>query len=88
MLTPLHESCIIQTSKQEQPPSGPTERMVESVNKLEEAEKAFLKVRDSLLKNQEGFALARAYKKPWKWYREHTTQEAIEILRKETHAEA
>ena len=60
--------------------------MVKYMNKLEEAEKAFLKVRDYLLKNQEDFALARAYKKPWKWYREHTTKEAIEILRKEVNA--
>ena len=56
------------------------------MNKLEEAQKAFFKVRDHLLKNQEDFALARAYKKPWKWYREHTAQEAIEILRKEANA--
>ena len=53
------------------------------MNKLEEAQKAFLKVRDYLLENQEDFALARAYKKPWKWYREHTKQEAIKILRAE-----
>nr|DAJ92510.1 MAG TPA: hypothetical protein [Caudoviricetes sp.] len=53
------------------------------MNKLEEATKAFLKVKDFLLKNQEDFALARAYKKPWKWYTEHTTQEAIKILRAE-----
>lgn len=53
------------------------------MNKLEEATKSFLKVKDFLLKNQEYFALARAYKKPWKWYREHTTQEAIKILRAE-----
>lgn len=56
------------------------------MNKLEEAKKAFLKVKDFLLKNQEDFALARAYKKPWKWYREHTTQEAIKILIEETRA--
>lgn len=56
------------------------------MNKLEESKKAFLKVRDYLLKNQEDFALARAYKKPWKWYREHTTQESIEILRAEVNA--
>lgn len=56
------------------------------MNKLEESQKAFLKVRDYLLKNQENFALARAYKKPWKWYREHTTDEAIEILRAEANA--
>ena len=56
------------------------------MNKLEESKKSFLKVRDYLLKNQENFALARAYKKPWKWYREHATKEAIEILRKEANA--
>lgn len=54
--------------------------------KLEEAQKTFLKVRDYLLKNQEDFALAKAYSKPWKWYREHTTDEAIEILRAEVSA--
>lgn len=43
------------------------------MNKLEEAEKAFLKVRDYFLETQEDFALAKAYSKPWKWYREHTT---------------
>lgn len=53
------------------------------MTKLEEAEKEFLKVKDYFLKNQEDFALARAYKKPWKWYREHTAKEAIEILRAE-----
>ena len=56
------------------------------MNKLEESTKAFLKVKNILLQNQEDFALARAYKKPWKWYREHTTQEAIEILRAEANA--
>jgi hypothetical protein len=65
---------------------GTNERMVDFMTKLEEAQKAFLKVRDYLLKNQEDFALARAYKKPWKWYREHTTKEVIEILRKEVNA--
>jgi hypothetical protein len=56
------------------------------MNKLEEAQKAFLKVRDYFLETQEDFALAKAYSKPWKWYREHTTDEAIEILRKEANA--
>lgn len=46
----------------------------------------FLKVRDYLLENQEDFALAKAYKKPWKWYGEHTLNEAIEILRAEVNA--
>lgn len=58
------------------------------MNKLEEAEKAFLKVRDYFLETQEDFALAKAYSKPWKWYREHTTDEAIEILRAEVSAKA
>ena len=56
------------------------------MTKLEEAQKEFLKVRDYLLKNQEDFALAKAYKKPLKWYKEHATKEAIEILRKEVNA--
>lgn len=53
------------------------------MNRLEEAKKAFLEVRRILTEKHEDFVLAKAYKKPWKWYREHTTQEAIEILRAE-----
>ena len=53
------------------------------MNRLEEAKKAFLEVRDILAEKHEDFALARAYKKPWKWYREHTKQEASKILRAE-----
>lgn len=56
------------------------------MNRLKEAKKAFLEVRDILTEKHEDFALAKAYKKPWKWYREHTTQEAIEILRAEVKA--
>lgn len=56
------------------------------MNKLEEAKKAFLEVRRILTEKREDFALAKAYKKPWKWYREHTTQEAIEILIAEARA--
>lgn len=56
------------------------------MNRLEEAKKAFFKVRDILTEKHEDFALAKAYKKPWKWYREHTTQEAIKILRAEAKA--
>lgn len=56
------------------------------MNRLEEARKAFLKVRDILTEKHEDFALAKAYKKPWKWYRKHTTQEAIKILRAEAKA--
>ena len=56
------------------------------MNRLEEAKKAFLEVRRILTEKHEDFALAKAYKKPWKWYREHATQEAIEILRAEAKA--
>lgn len=56
------------------------------MNRLEEARKAFLKVRNILTRKHEDFALAKAYKKPWKWYREHTTEEAINILRTEAKA--
>lgn len=53
------------------------------MSRLEEAKKAFLEVRRILTEKHEDFALAKAYKKPWKWYREHATQEATEILRTE-----
>ena len=56
------------------------------MNKLEEAQKAFLKVRDYFLKNQEDFALAKAFHKPMKFYGEHTKKECIEILRAEANA--
>ena len=56
------------------------------MNRLEEAKKAFLEVRRILTAKHEDFALAKAYKKPWKWYREHATQETIEILRAEVKA--
>ena len=56
------------------------------MNRLEEAKKAFLEVRNILTEKHADFALAKAYKKPWKWYREHATQEAIEILRTEAKA--
>lgn len=56
------------------------------MKKYEENMKAFLKVRDLLLENQEDFVLARAFKKPVKWYGEHSTAEAIKILRAEANA--
>lgn len=56
---------------------------MDKIRKLEIAEKQFLKVRKILADNSEYSALSKAYKKPWRWYREHTTQEAIEILRTE-----
>lgn len=60
--------------------------MVDFMAILEESERAFLKVRDYFLETQENFVLAKAYSKPWKWYIEHTTSEAIEILRAEVNA--
>ena len=53
------------------------------MRKYEENMKAFLKVRDELLENGEDFALAVAFHKPIKWYGEHSTAEAIKILRVE-----
>ena len=50
------------------------------MTKLDQHTKAFLEVRDELESMGEMFALARAYKKPYKWYGEHTTQEAVNIL--------
>lgn len=44
----------------------------------------FLEVRKKLYEMGEEFAAARAYKKPWKWYREHTSEEAIKILIQES----
>ena len=50
------------------------------MTKLEQHKQAFLEVRDILQSIGDMFALARAYKKPYKWYGEHTTQEAVNIL--------
>lgn len=50
------------------------------MSNLEQYKKAFLEVRDILQSMGEMFALARAYKKPYKWYGERTTQEAVDIL--------
>ena len=48
------------------------------------AEKAcFLKVRDTLNKPETRLEYNRAFKKPWKFYRNHTPEEAVAILRKE-----
>lgn len=51
--------------------------------KFDICKKNFFEVRKNLYEMGEEFAVARAYKKPWKWYREHTIEEAIEILRSE-----
>lgn len=56
------------------------------MKKYEENMKQFLKIRDILLKNGEDFVLAKAFKKPVKWYGEHDTSEALKILRAEVNA--
>ena len=50
------------------------------MSKYEAHRKSFLEVRDTLQNMGEMFALARAYKKPFRWYGEHTTEEAVNIL--------
>lgn len=46
--------------------------------------KNFLEIRKKLYEMGEEFAVAKAYKKLWKWYREHTIEEAIKILIQES----
>lgn len=50
-----------------------TERQKESVT-------AFVKVRDKIDRVKHPEAYNRAFKKPYRFYREHTTDEAIKIL--------
>lgn len=54
-----------------------------NVEKYDDIYLKFREVRDYLLQNKEAYALDAAYSKPWEWYDDYTTQEAIEILRKE-----
>ena len=51
--------------------------------RFEKCKETFLEIRDLFLENQENFALAKAYKKPWKFYIEHEKKECIQILRNE-----
>lgn len=53
------------------------------MGRLEEATKKFLEVRKILDGKGENFALARAYKKPLKWYKEQSVSVAVEILEQE-----
>lgn len=53
---------------------------------LEQHKERFLQIRDYFTRTGEGFALAKAYKKPWKWYGLQPVQESIEILRAEAKA--
>lgn len=60
-------------------------RRAEIMNKIKITEKNFITVRDALLKDyhKHGKAYHLAWKKPMKFYREHTPSEAIEILKQE-----
>jgi hypothetical protein len=40
----------------------------------------FIKVRDALNKPETSYAYRMAFKQPWKFYREHTAEEAFQIL--------
>ena len=50
---------------------------------FEDHKRTFLEIRDFFSKNNESFALAKAYKKPWKFYGEREKNECIKILREE-----
>lgn len=47
--------------------------------------KKFLEVKKVLQEEKEYFALAKAYKKPYKWYGKQTVKESVEILKEEAH---
>ena len=48
----------------------------------ESHKKTFLEIRDFFLKNQEYFALAKAFHKPMKFYGEYTKKECMEFMEK------
>lgn len=41
----------------------------------------FLKVMEILQSQNDSFTLAKAFKKPFKWYGQYTVNEAVEILK-------
>ena len=55
------------------------------MNRIEEATKNFVIVRDHFRKEDNGTSQAYrlAWKKPLKFYREHTPAEAVQILKRE-----
>lgn len=52
-------------------------------NRMEEATQNFIKVRDKLNTPETRVAFNLCWKKPWKFYREHSTDEAVQILKQE-----
>lgn len=51
--------------------------------RIEDVTKKFLIVRDALAPIETLRAFRLCYKKPWKFYRDHTPEEAIEIIKRE-----
>ena len=49
-------------------------------NRSDKAVKAFCAVRDTINQREHPTAYRKAFKMPFKFYLEHTTKEAIEIL--------
>lgn len=52
-------------------------------DRMKEAEQNFIKVRDKLNAPETIVAFNLCWKKPWKFYREHSVDEAMEILKTE-----
>lgn len=50
---------------------------------MDKAMQTFLEVREQLNTPETRLEYNRCYKKPWRFYRKHTTQEAIAILKEE-----
>jgi len=51
---------------------------------MDKAMHTFLEVRDRLNRPETRLEYNRCYKKPWRFYRQHTAEEAITILKEES----
>lgn len=51
---------------------------------MDKAMQTFLEVMDRLNKPETRLEYNRCYKKPWRFYRQHTAEEAITILKEES----
>lgn len=60
--------------------------MVLYMSKHEENVKRFIKVRDALNNSENMAAFRLCWKKPYKFYGDHSTAEAIKILKAEANA--
>lgn len=52
-------------------------------NRIEEATRNFIKVRDKLNAPETRVAFNLCWKKPYRFYREHSIDEAVQILKRE-----